>query len=171
MLRGRLHELADFHRRLVPAARVRGVVDTAPLFERRVGQLAGLGWIGKNTTLINQRLGSWLFLAALLTTEELEYDEPFGRRPLRIMPGVPRRLSHRRPGRAAPAGRPQVHQLSDDRVAAARMPAGREACGDWLFGCDACQEACPWNRRTPATAERAFYPRPGTNPASPPPPM
>ena len=76
VLRGRLRKLAQFHCRLTPTARARGVVDTAPLFERRNGHLAGLGWIGKNTLLINERLGSWFFLAALLTTEELEYDEP-----------------------------------------------------------------------------------------------
>ena len=71
VIRRRLHKLADFHRRLVPAAGVRGVVDTAPLLERQFGQLAGLGWIGKNTMLINERFGSWLFLAALLSTEEI----------------------------------------------------------------------------------------------------
>ena len=76
VLRRRLHALADVHRRLVPRAQVRGVVDTAPLLERQYGQLAGLGWIGKNTTLINRIFGSWFFLAALLSTEELEYDEP-----------------------------------------------------------------------------------------------
>ena len=64
VIRRRLHTLADLHRRLVPEARVRGVVDTAPLLERQFGQLAGLGWIGKNTMLINRRLGSWFFLAA-----------------------------------------------------------------------------------------------------------
>ncbi len=76
VIRRRLHNLADFHRRLTPAARVRGVVDTAPLLERQFGRLAGLGWIGKNTLLINQQFGSWFFLAALLTTAELDYDEP-----------------------------------------------------------------------------------------------
>ncbi|MHC4181213.1 MAG: epoxyqueuosine reductase [Planctomycetota bacterium] len=79
LIRRRLHCLADFHRRLVPQARVRGVVDTAPLPERQFAQLAGLGWIGKNTLLLNEQFGSWIFLAALLTTEELDYDEPFGR--------------------------------------------------------------------------------------------
>ena len=77
-IRRRLHALADFHRRLVPTAAVRGVVDTAPLLERQFAQLAGLGWIGKNTLLINPQLGSWLFLAALLTSEPLTYDDPAG---------------------------------------------------------------------------------------------
>src|SRR5437763_12343312 len=76
LIHDRLRRLCDFLRRHVPSASVRGVVDTAPLLEREVAQLAGLGWIGKNTLLLNRRLGSWFFLAALLTDAELEYDEP-----------------------------------------------------------------------------------------------
>ena len=62
--------------RACPEAHVRGVVDTAPLLEREFAQLAGLGWIGKNTLLLNKQLGSWFFLAALLPDVELEYDAP-----------------------------------------------------------------------------------------------
>ena len=76
MIRERLHALADFHRQLTPRAAVRGVVDTAPLLEREFAELAGLGWVGKNTLLLNRRLGSWFLLAALLTSETLAYDEP-----------------------------------------------------------------------------------------------
>ncbi len=76
VIRQRLHDLADFHRQLTPGAEVRGVVDTAPLMEREFAELAGLGWVGKNTLLLNRRLGSWLLLAALLTSETLAYDEP-----------------------------------------------------------------------------------------------
>ncbi len=164
VVRRGLGELAEFHRRLAPAARVRGVVDTAPLLERQFGRLAGLGWIGKNTTLINQRLGSWFFLAALLTTEELEYDEPT-------------RADHCGSCRACLDACPTgaligPYQLDARKCVSyltieSRSPVPdelRAAVGDRLFGCDACQEACPWNRRTPATAERAFQPGPGMNP-------
>jgi len=164
VIRHRLHDLSDFHRRLVPTAGVRGVVDTAPLLEKQFGQLAGLGWIGKNTMLINRRLGSWFFLAALLTTEELEYDEPSTaghcgscRACLDVCPTgalvEPYRLDARK-------------CISYLTIESRDSVPGelRAACGNWLFGCDACQEACPWNRRTPATTETAFHPAPGMNP-------
>jgi epoxyqueuosine reductase len=76
LLRARLKDLAGFIRRHRPECRTRGVVDTAPLLERDFAVLAGLGWMAKNTMLINRRIGSWMFLAALLTDVELDYDEP-----------------------------------------------------------------------------------------------
>jgi len=166
VVRRRLGELAEFLRRLAPAASVRGVVDTAPLLERQFGRLAGLGWIGKNTMLINRRLGSWFFLAALLTTEELDYDRPT-------------QTDHCGSCRACldacPTGALAGPYHLDARkcisylTIESRGPVPDElhaAVGDRLFGCDACQEACPWNRRTPATAERAFHPGPGMNPVN-----
>lgn len=74
VIRERLDRLIGKLRELEPQARARGVVDTAPLLEREFAQLAGLGWIGKNTLLVNDRSGSWFFLAALLTDVELKYD-------------------------------------------------------------------------------------------------
>ncbi|HND55076.1 MAG TPA: tRNA epoxyqueuosine(34) reductase QueG, partial [Pirellulaceae bacterium] len=76
LIHDRLHQLADFLRASRPGAKARGVVDSAPLLEREFAQLAGLGWIGKNTLLLNRRAGSWFFLAALLTDVELTYDSP-----------------------------------------------------------------------------------------------
>src|ERR1700690_2071275 len=76
VIRARLGALADWIRAAAPMAKVRGVVDTAPLMEREFAQLAGLGWIGKNALLLNKQLGSWFFLAVLLTDLELDYDAP-----------------------------------------------------------------------------------------------
>lgn len=164
ILRKRLHALADFHRRLVPAAAVRGVVDTAPLLERDFARLAGLGWIGKNTLLLNRQMGSWLFLAVLLTSEELAYDEPFAadhcgtcRACLDACPTQafvePYRLDARR----------CLSYLSIELRAP--IPEDlRSALGDRLFGCDVCQEVCPWNRRAPRATEPGFEPLAGMNP-------
>jgi epoxyqueuosine reductase len=159
-----LEKLAEFHRRLVPHCLVRGVVDTAPLLERGFAQQAGLGWIGKNTLLINQHYGSWLFLAALLTTAQLNYDEPT-------------RTNHCGSCRACldacPTGALVAPNLLDARKCISYLTIEsrsefpsvlREACGDWLFGCDACQEVCPWNRRAPKSREKSYEPRPGMNP-------
>ena len=142
---------------------------------------AGLGWIGKNTTLINRNFGSWIFLAALLTTEELDTPSPLRER------GSAGRV------RADPSFGSSKNPCGNCRACLDACPTGalvapyqldarkcisyltiehrgeipeelRKAIGDRLFGCDACQEACPWNRRTPSTAEKAFYPREGMNP-------
>jgi epoxyqueuosine reductase len=164
IIRHRLRRLCDFHDKLLPAAQARGVVDTAPLLERQFGRLAGLGSIGKNTSLINPLFGSWFHLAALLTTEELEYDPPCT---------VDRCGSCRACLDACPTGALIEARRIDARKCLSYltiesrdpMPASlRRACGNRIFGCDACQEVCPWNHRTPATSESAFSPGPGMNP-------
>jgi epoxyqueuosine reductase len=157
--------LAELHRRLAPGAAVRGVVDTAPLLEREFAQLAGLGSIGKNTLLVNRRLGSWLVLAALLSSQPLEYDQPAEasfcgdcRACLDACPTgalvEPYRLDARK----------CISYLTIESPAEPPEDALRRAMGPRLFGCDACQEACPWNRATPASLKPEFQPRPGMNP-------
>ncbi len=164
VIRERLRSLAQLHRRLVPNERARGVVDTAPLLEREFARLAGLGWIGKNTLLINRRFGSWLCLAAFLTTAELAYDQPW-------------ETDHCRNCRACLDACPTGALVEPYRLDARRCLSylSMEHAGDIaaefhqplgarLFGCDACQEACPHNKQTPCTAEPQFRPRDGMNP-------
>jgi epoxyqueuosine reductase len=164
LIHGRLHELADWLRAARPEARVRGVVDTAPLLERDFARLAGLGWIGKHTLLLNREAGSWFFLAALLTGEELAYDEPFAA----DYCGTCRACLDACPTQAFPE--PYVLdarrcisyltiELHDD------VPAElRPLMGDWIFGCDVCQEVCPWNQRAAAGGEPAFQPESSRDP-------
>jgi epoxyqueuosine reductase len=164
VIRRRLHRLADWLRDALPGAAARGVVDTAPLAEREFAQLAGLGWLGKNTLLLNPELGSWFFLAALLTDAELEYDQPFA-------------ADHCGTCRACIDACPTA-ALVDEYVLDARRcisyltielrdsvpPPLRQPLGDWVFGCDVCQDVCPWNRKPPEKPDSAYVPRAGHDP-------
>jgi len=136
-------------------------VDTAPLLERSLARLAGLGWIGRNTCLINEPLGSWFFLGEVLVSVELAPDSP---PPDRC--GSCRRCIDACPTQAlipAPSGQWQL----DARLCIStwtieqRGPLSEEAraaSGPLLFGCDICQEVCPWNRKAPLTGLAAFQP-------------
>ena len=166
VIRDRLRRLAECHRRLTPGVLVRGVVDTAPLLERQFAQLAGLGWIGKNTLLVNDRFGSWLFLAALLTSAELDYDEPFA---------ASRCGACRACLDACPTGALVDAYRLDARKCISYLTIElkgaiphklRPGLGEWLFGCDVCQQVCPWNHRTPVSPVHDFAPAPGLNPAA-----
>ncbi len=186
-----LKKLAEFHRQVVPRSSVRGVVDTAPLLERSFAQQAGLGWIGKNTLLINEQFGSWIFLAALLTSEELQYAtdirtelnsvpdglkiRPTNRPTNNFFPEISRCGSCRACLDACPSGALLAPYCLDARKCVSYLTIEsrgtiplelRQACGDRLFGCDACQEACPWNHRTPKSSENKYKPRAGMNPVN-----
>jgi epoxyqueuosine reductase len=134
-------------------------VDTAPLLERSYAREAGLGWIGKNTCLINQEIGSWVFLGEILTSLELESDSPA---PDRC--GTCTRCIDACPTQAIA---PEGYEIDARRCipyftielhggAPEEMRAG---IGQHVFGCDICQDVCPWNRRAPMTEEPGFEPR------------
>jgi epoxyqueuosine reductase len=160
----RLRTLRHFLLEAYPGAEARGVVDTAPLLEREFGQLAGLGWIGKNTMLINKHSGSWFYLAALLTDLTLDYDPPHTADHC----GSCRACLDACPTDAFPepgvldATRCLSYLTIELREF---LPAElRIRMGDWLFGCDVCQEVCPWNRKAPRVEAAEFCPEAGSNP-------
>ena len=144
------------HRRAGPFES-RICVDTAPLLERSYARLASLGWIGKNTCLINQRSGSWFLLGELLVSLDIAPDSP---PPARC--GTCRRCIDACPTAAIlPSGIDSTLCISYFTIELrATIPAERRAAmGPHVFGCDICQDVCPWNRRAPITADPAFAPR------------
>ena len=135
-------------------------VDTGPVLERIVGVHAGLGWQGKNTLLIHPRAGSFFFLAVVLTDLELEPDGPIANRC-----GSCTRCLDACPTRAFPEptvldARRCVSYLTIESKG--EVPGElRAGVGRHVFGCDLCQDVCPWNRKAPVTDDPAFLPREG----------
>ncbi len=136
-------------------------VDTGPVLERDYAAQAGIGWHGKSTMLIDERLGTWFFLAEVLTTLELPPDEP-----------VPDRCGTcARCIKACPTGAITApHRLDARRCISyltielkGSIPMNlRPLIGDRIFGCDDCLDACPWNRFAQVSREAAFFARPST---------
>jgi len=156
VLRRGLEQLAG---KLGPDHEYKICVDTAPLLERSYAREAGLGWIGKNTCLINQEIGSWVFLGEILTSLELEHDFP---PPDRC--GTCTRCIDACPTQAIAA---EGYEIDARRCIAyftielhgASPEEARAAIGQHVFGCDICQDVCPWNSRAPFATEPAFEPR------------
>jgi epoxyqueuosine reductase len=142
-----------------PTLQTRCYVDTGPVVERVFAAYAGVGWIGKNTCVINQRLGSWLFLGVILTSLELAPDLP---PPDRC--GSCTRCIDACPTQAFVAARELnatrcISYLSIEKRGA--IPEDlRAGMGNHVFGCDICQDVCPWNRKAPASSAAEFQPRP-----------
>jgi epoxyqueuosine reductase len=143
----RLDKLQTWIERVVPGSRTRGVADSAPLLERDFARRAGLGWIAKNTMLINKERGSYILLGAVLTDAALS-------------PDVPHDAAHCGTCTACLDACPTDAFVGPGVLDARRCisylnievkgpsPAElRESVGDWLYGCDVCQDVCPWNRK------------------------
>ena len=122
-------------------------------------RLAGLGWIGRNTCLINQQMGSWFFLGELLVSLEIEPDAPAAG-PLRHVHALHRRVPHRRDRARQGLDATRCISYFTIELRGERFPrsSGRRS-GAHVFGCDICQDVCPWNGRAPSTADPAFAPR------------
>jgi epoxyqueuosine reductase len=158
ILKSRLHALADWIRQTGPDCSTRACVDTAPVMEKDLAARAGIGWIGKNTCLIHPQIGSWLLLGEIVTTLDLAADEPMADHC-----GSCTRCIDACPTQAITA----PYQL-DARKCIAYLTIEhrgeiaeelRPLMGDWLYGCDVCQDVCPFNRKAPPSGDPAWKPR------------
>ena len=153
VLRSRLNHLGSWLEHAIPGCKTRGVVDSAPLAEREFAARAGLGWFGKNTMLIDQGAGSYFFLSGLLATVALPTHQPI-------------EVDHCGTCTACldicpTDALPEPRVLDATRCISAltiedRGPVEgglRSHFGNWIFGCDLCQEVCPWNRHAPGTED------------------
>ncbi len=158
LIKPRLHQLADLIRQLAPDAQTKCGVDTAPIMEKELAASAGVGWLGKNTCIINEQIGSWLFLGEVITTLDLPFDEP----------AIDRCGTCRRCIDACPTGaiaepykldaRKCISYLTIEHRGEIDEPL-RGQIGDWIYGCDICQDVCPWNGRAPFSTEPALRTR------------
>ena len=161
MMQNRLDSLLDAIRRMCNGAvEGKAFVDSGPVLERGVADMAGIGWIGKNTHLISPRRGSWFFLGEIFLSLPLDYDRPIrdrcGKCDLCL--------------KACPTGAFLGPYVLDARRCISYLTIElkgfiprylRPLIGNHIFGCDICQEVCPYNVRARPTAEQAFAPREG----------
>jgi epoxyqueuosine reductase len=160
VLKGRVRELLGWMvTQTGPGLEAISSVDSGPVQERVFAEQAGLGWIGKNTCLINDRLGSWMFLAVIVTNAELPADVPGDE----LCGSCTRCLD------ACPTGAFVEPWTLDATRCLSYLTIERRApvdpvlgasIGTRVFGCDICQEVCPWNRRAAVTGDPSWQPRP-----------
>jgi epoxyqueuosine reductase len=162
IIREKLKQLLTELRQEIGEIQGRGFVDSAPVLERSWAQRSGLGWMGKNANFIHPRAGSFFFIATLITDLELDYDDPFASdycgSCTRCIDACP--TDAILPGKVVDGSK----CISYFTIELKEMLIPEEMKGkfqNWMFGCDTCQDVCPWNRFSIATKETSFAPIPG----------
>ncbi len=161
VIREKMNAFYAFIQEQIGEVHGRGFVDSAPVLERSWAQRSGLGWIGRNGNLITKQQGSFFFIATLIVDLELEYDDPFAK----DFCGSCRKCID-----ACPTGAIQENKVVNGNqcisyftIELKDMLIPDEMQGkfsNWMFGCDTCQDVCPWNRFSKQTTETAFTPIP-----------
>ena len=161
VIRGKLNTLIDQMKITVGEIHGRGFVDSAPVLERTWAQRSGLGWVGKNGNLINKQMGSFFFIATLITDLDLEADEMFAK----DYCGTCTRCIEACPTDAILPDKVVDGSkcISYFTIELKEMLIPGEMKGkfdNWMFGCDTCQDVCPWNRFSKPNSEIEFTPIP-----------
>ncbi len=161
VIRGKMNEFLSLLREEIGEIAGRGFVDSAPVLERSWAVRSGLGWVGKNGNLIHKQSGSFFFIATLITDLDLVYDDPFAK----DYCGTCRKCIDACPtGAIVDASLVDgskcisylTIELKDELIA----PEFRDKMEGWMFGCDICQDVCPWNRFSKPHAEQELMPLP-----------
>lgn len=161
VIRGKLHAFLSLIKEHIGEVQGRGFVDSAPVLERSWALRSGLGWIGKNGNLIHKQAGSYFFIATLIIDLPLEYDAPFTADHCgtctRCIDACPTEAIL--PNKVIDGSRCISYftiELKDHLI----PDAMKGKFDNWMFGCDTCQEVCPWNRFSEPHQEMAFQPIP-----------
>lgn len=161
VIKKKLHLFLSLIREHIGEVQGRGFVDSAPVLERAWALRSGLGWVGKNGNLINKQNGSYFFIATLITDLELAYDDPFAKdfcgTCTKCIDACPTEAIL--PGKVVD-GSKCISYFTIELKEMLIPEAMRGKFDNWMFGCDTCQEVCPWNRFASHTRETEFVPIP-----------
>lgn len=161
VIRSKLNRFLEQLKEQIGEVNGRGFVDSAPVLERSWAQKAGMGWVGKNGNLISKKSGSYFFIATLITDLPLEYDAPF----VKDYCGTCTKCIDQCPtGAILPGkvvdGSKCISYFTIELKESLIPGVMKNKFDNWMFGCDVCQDVCPWNRFSSATGEARFTPLP-----------
>ncbi len=157
VVKEKLNELLEFIQNEIGRVNGRAFVDSAPVMEKAWAAKSGLGWIGKNTNLISKKFGSFVFIGELIIDLELEYDEA-----IQNYCGTCTKCIDACPTSALNPynldARKCISYLTIEKKGEL-PPQMKGKWESWIFGCDKCQDVCPWNKKVKPHKEPAFYPK------------
>ena len=161
VIRDKMKKLIGLIKEKIGEINGRGFVDSAPVLERAWAVKSGLGWVGKNGNLINKQQGSFFFIATLITDLQLEYDSPY----VKDFCGTCTKCIDSCPTEAILPdkvidGSKCISYFTIELKEALIPESMKGKFDNWMFGCDTCQDVCPWNRFSKGTNEVAFTPIP-----------
>ncbi len=143
---GKLKELLEYTKQIIPDTHGKYFVDSGAIMEKAFANRAGIGWVGKNSLIMNREYGSWLFLGVILLNVELEYDDPY-----QNYCGTCNKCIE-----ACPTGALISPHILDSRLCISYItieqknvidPIIGNKTREWIYGCDECQDVCPWNKK------------------------